>query len=372
MLREAHPDEVLVVAEAGRYRAAALAQGRLVDAMTVPQEAKGSVGSLYLGRVVRRTPGMNAAFVEIGLERPAFLNLTKSTPAEGKPVLVQIVEAASAGKATRVSTRIAIEGRFLVLLPQEKGIAPSRRLHKSDATRLTDLVKPLLQAGEGIVLREKARSATKALLQAELAALRGVSQSASSRSEGAPPLCLHEETGLRRILCAFDDGRMTFTFGDAESARLARMAAASIAPDISGRIQATGEGAGLFDRGDAGDALAGAEVPEVALPSGGRIAIEATAALIAIDVDSAGGSGGPETALATNLEAAAEVARQLRLRELGGTVMIDFIRMAGKGGREKVERRLTEAVAIDRMPVQLLGWTRGGLFELVRGRSSAT
>jgi Rne/Rng family ribonuclease len=368
MPREAHPDEVLVVAEPGRYRAAALARGRLVDAMTVPRATRAAVGSLFLGRVVRRTPGMNAAFVEIGLDRSAFLNLTKSTPEEGKPVLVQIVEAASQGKAPRVSTRIAIEGRFLVLLPLEKGIAPSRRLAKAEAARLTDLVKPLVQAGEGIVLREKAHAATKTLLQAEIAALRGLWQSVSARADAVPPLCLHEEAGLRRILCAFDDSKTAFTFGDAESARLARVAAGSVAPDIAPRIEATDEGDALFDRGDAGDALAAAEMPELALPSGGRIAIETTAALVAVDVDS--GSTGAEAALTTNIEAATETARQLRLRELGGTVMVDFIRMAGKGDRDKVKRRLAEAVAIDRLPVHLLGWTRGGLYELVRGRTT--
>lgn len=358
------PQEILIVAEAERYRAAAVVDGRLADVLTVPRATKGAVGSIYLGRVVRRTPATNGAFIEIGLDKPAFLNLTKSTPDEGKPVVVQVVEAASQGKAPRVSTRIAIEGRFLVLLPWDKGIAPSRRLSKTDATRLTELVKPLLQPGEGIVVREKARRATKAALQEELAALRSLAQAA--RGDGTPPLRLHEESGLRRILCAFDDGRASFVCGDAETARLARAAAATIAPDLAARIAATDDGAALFDRGDVGDALAAAEGPEVGLPSGGRIVIETTAALVAVDVDSGGGDP-----LAASLEAAAEVARQLRLRELGGTVMVDFIRMSAKGARDKVERRLAEAVAIDRMPVQLLGWTRGGLFELVRGRTTS-
>lgn len=366
MIARVRSREILVVAEPARYRAAAVADGRLVDVMTVPRDAAGGVGSIYLGRVVRHVPGIGGAFVEIGLDRPAFLNLGKGTPAEGRPVLVQVVEAASSGKAPRVSTRIAIEGRFLVLLPGEKGIAPSRRLGKADAARLSETIRPMLRAGEGIVLRDRARGIAKSILETELTCLRGVTQ--GLRRDGTPPLCLHEEPGLRRILCAFDDGSATFTFGDAESARLARSAAATIAPDIAARIQATAEGAGLFDRGDVGDALAMAEQREVPLPSGGVIAIEATAALVAVDVDS--GTAGVDGALTANLEAADEVARQLRLRELGGTVVVDFIRMTAKGSREKVERRLAEAVAIDRLPVQLLGWTRGGLYELVRGRSA--
>jgi ribonuclease G len=358
--------EVLVVAEAQRHRAVLLANDRTADVMTVPRDDRGGVGSVFLGRVARRLPGMNAAFVEIGLDRPAFLNLTKGTPAEGKSVLVQVVEAASADKAVRVSTRIAIEGRFLVLLPQDKGIAPSRRLGKADAARLTDLVRPMLRAGEGIVLRERAGGASRAMLEAELTCLRGLA--GTLHRDGAAPLCLYEEPGFRRILCAFDDGGTTFTFGDAGSARRARAVAGTIAPDVADRIRGTDEGAGLFERGDVGGALAAAEGRAVALPSGGRIAIEATAALVAVDVDS--GGTGADGALTVNLEAAAEVGRQLRLRQLGGTVMVDFIRMTAKGGREKVERRLAEAVAIDRLPVQLLGWTRGGLYELVRGRSA--
>ncbi|HEX2116183.1 MAG TPA: ribonuclease E/G, partial [Alphaproteobacteria bacterium] len=348
------------------YRAAALARGRLIDVMTVPRETKGSIGSLYLGRVVRRVAAMNAAFVEIGLGAPAFLNVAKSTPEEGKAVVVQLVEAAASGKAPRVSTRLAIEGRFLVLLPREKGVAPSRRLGKADATRLTEIVRPMLQSDEGVVLRAHARTATAASLQSELSTLRSLWRAAAAQADGTPPRCLHAEPGLRRVLCAFDDGGTAFIFGDAEGARLARAAAATIDPEIVGRIQTTGEGSDLFERGDVGDALASAEAREVPLPSGGRIAIETTAALVAVDVDSGSASA---DVLATNLEAAAEVARQLRLRELGGTVLVDFIRMPAKAGRDKVERLLAETVAIDRMPVQLLGWTRGGLFELVRGRN---
>jgi Rne/Rng family ribonuclease len=364
--RDERPDEILVVGEADRHRAAVLSRGRLVDVMTVPREDAGGIGSLYLGRIVRRIAAMNAAFVEIGLSQPAFLNLAKGTPAEGKPAIVQLVEAPSAGKAARVSTRIAVEGRFLVLLPREKGIAPSRRLGKPDAARLAELIRPLLQPGEGVVLRANARAATAESLATELSTLRRLWQAASARAEGSPPRRLHAEPGLRRILCAFDSGKTRFIFGDTGSARLARAAATTIDPAIADRIEATDEGAALFERGDVAGALAGADEPVVPLPSGGRIAVEATAALVAVDVDS--GTGNPDP-LATNCEAAAEVARQLRLRELGGTVLIDFIRMPAKGGRDKVERRLAEAVAIDRMAVQLLGWTRGGLFELVRARN---
>jgi ribonuclease G len=361
------PDEILVATEPARYRAAAVAKGKVVDVMSVPRGEGGTLGSIYLGRIVRRVPGMNAAFVEIGLDRPAFLNLAKGTPEEGKPVAVQIVEEAADGKAARVSTRLALEGRFLVLLPRDKDIAPSRRLEAGAARRLTDLVRPMLQAGEGLLLRAAAADASRDGLAAELAGLRRLWQDIAPKLAGTPPACAHVEHGLRRILCTFAGA--PFTFADAEAARLAQRIAATIAPDLAGRVLIAEEGAALFDRHGIADALAVAEGSEVPLPSGGRLTIETTRALTSVDVDSGGGSMAAEAVLATNLEAAGELARQLRLRELGGPVVVDFIRMQRKGDHEKIRRRLAEAVASDRLPVQLLGWTAGGLFELARARA---
>ena len=365
------PDEILVATEPGRHRAAAVAKGRLVDVMSVGRSDTGTPGSIYLGRVVRRAAGMNAAFVEIGLDRPAFLNLGKGTPEEGKPVAVQLVEEASGDKAARVSTRLALEGRFLVLLPRDKGVAPSRRLDAAAARRLTDLARPLLQAGEGMVLRAAAANASRDLIAAELATLRALWQMIDAKLAGTPPACAHVEHGLRRILCTFaGDPAAAFSFADAAAARTAQRLAATIAPDLARRIAVADEGGALFDRHDVADALAIAEGREVGLPSGGRLTIEATRALTAIDVDSGGGSTAAEAALAANLEAASEVARQVRLRELGGPVVVDFIRMQRKGDHDKVRRRLAEAVASDRLGVQLLGWTPGGLFELTRARTA--
>jgi Rne/Rng family ribonuclease len=370
-MREADaPDEILIATEPARYRAAAVARGRLVDVMSVPRREAGGVGSIHLGRVVRRAAGMGAAFVEIGLDRPAFLNLGKDTPAEGKPAAVQIVEEAAGGKAARVATRLALEGRFAVLLPRDKGVAPSRRLDAAAARRLADLARPMLQAGEGLVLRAAAAHAARDDLAAELAALRALWQAIAAKLAGTPPVCAHAEHGLRRILCTFaGDPAARFVAADAETARLAQRLAATIAPDLAGRIAAADEGAALFDRHGVADALAIADGSEVALPSGGRLTIETTRALSAVDVDSGGGSMAAEAVLATNLEAADELARQLRLRELGGPVVVDFIRMQRKGDHDRVRRRLARAVASDRLPVQLLGWTPGGLFELARTRA---
>lgn len=366
---EQEPDEVMVATEPGRYRAAALAKGRLVDAMSVQRHDTGAIGSIYLGRVLRHAAGMNGAFVEIGLDRPAFLNLGKGTPEAGKPVAVQIVEEQSPGKGARVSTRIALEGRFLVLLTRDKGVAPSRRLDEAARTRLTGLVRPMLQAGEGLVVRAAAAAALKDAIAAELGTLRGLWGEIAAKLEGTPPLCAYAEHGLRRLLCAFGARKGTrFIFAQEDAASIARRVAATIAPELPAQIALAEEGDALFDRHGVGDMLETASGREVALPSGGRLAIDTVAALTAIDVDTGAGSAAPDAVLSTNLEAAAEIGRQLRLRELGGPVVIDFIRMHRKGDQEKVRRRLAESVAFDRLGVQLLGWTQGGLFELVRAR----
>lgn len=364
------PDEILIATEEERYRAAAIADGELVDVMSVPRRESGTVGSIYLGRVLRHAAALNGAFVEIGLDRPAFLNLGKGTPGEGKPVVVQIVEEESSGKGARVSTRIALEGRFLILLPRDKGLAPSRRLDEKSRTRLSALLKTLLKPEEGLVIRAGAAMASLEGIAAELDALRGLWSAIAGTPEGSPPLCAHAEHGLRRILCTFGarpDAR--FIFAQDLAMRAALRIAATIGPDLPARIGRAEEGDALLDRYGVGDMLDIAGGREVALPSGGRLTIETVTALTAVDVDSGAGSAAPDAVLSTNLEAAGEIARQLRLRELGGPVVIDFIRMQRKGDHEKVRRRLAEAVAFDRFPVQLLGWTQGGLFELNRARA---
>jgi Rne/Rng family ribonuclease len=204
----------------------------------------------------------------------------------------------------------------------------------------------------------------------EFDALRKLWGEIERRLDGSPPLCAHAEHGLRRVLCAFGgDPDLRFVFADPESAGLARALAKTVAPGFESRIAVAEEGGALFDRHGIGDAIALAEGREVPLPSGGRLSIEGTSALTAIDVDSGGGAAGPEAALTTNLEAATEIALQLRLRELGGPIVVDFIRMSRKGDQERVRCRLTEAVESDRMAVQVLGWTQGGLFELSRARA---
>ena len=361
-------DEVLIERIGERYRAAAIASGWVTDVLTARASEDGP-GSIYLGRVVRRVPGLKAAFVEIGLDRPALLNVDTDEPGEGQAIVVQLVEMPSDDKAARVSTRLALAGRFLVLLPRGKGVVVSRRLDAAARTRLGAALGGLARPGEGVIVRAAAEMADADALAVELAGLRAAWAAIDGRlSAATPPLRVHAEDPLRRIFAAFAPSPR-FVFADPDEARRARRVAASLGPDLPDRIEVAPEGSALFERHDAASALAAAEQSEVALPSGGRVRIEQTAALTAIDVDSGAGSVPRGAIVQTNLEAAEEVARQLRLRELGGLVMIDFIRMAGRGEQERVRRALARAVETDRAAVQILGWTKGGLLELIRPRA---
>jgi Rne/Rng family ribonuclease len=360
------PDEVLIESDPRHHRAAAIAGGRLIDVMTVPRDAAGGVGSIHLGRVVRVVAGIKAAFVEIGLEGPAFLNVGAHAPRVGATMLVQIAEAASRDKAARATARIAIEGRFVVLLPRERGVSVSRRLDKAARMRLNAVARGLVESGEGVIVRAAAAHAAKDELAAELAALRGVWTRAAAKLEAGAPACLYAEPPLRRILCAFAGPDLRYIFADPAAAREARTLARAMGGDLAERIDEAVEPGMLFDRYGVGDDLALAEGTVVPLPAGGRVTVETTAALTAVDVDSGGASTGADAALATNMAAAAEIARQLRLRETKGTVMVDFIRMNRRGDQDRVLRALGDAVAGDRIPVRVLGWTRGGLLELVR------
>ncbi len=368
---EEAPEDVLVTTEGAHYRAVALAAGRPTDVLTAPVETRGAVGSIYVGRVVRHMPGLKAAFVEIGLDRPAFLNLDKTTPPAGKPALVQIVESAEGDKAPRLSRRIALMGRYLILLPYERGVVVSRRLDQKIQANLGGYIRKLVHEG-AVIVRAAAARADGDTLAGECVALQALWTEIAARTEATPPACVHVEHPLRRLLRELGRGPKTcFIFDDAEAARIAREVAPTLGPDLAARIETAPAGTGVLDRDGIAEALASVEAREVPLATGGRLTIERTAALTAIDVDTGPGSADPRAVVETNLEAARETARQLRLRDIGGLVVIDFIRMPGRTDRNRVLATLQRAVDSDPRRVQVLGWTAAGLVELIRSRADA-
>jgi ribonuclease G len=362
-------DEVLIECGDTLLRAAAIAGGALIDLATEPRRAADAPGSIYKGRVVRRAPGIRGVFVEIGLDRPALLDIGSgdAAPREGEAIDVQVIEAAFGSKGCRVSRRLALEGAYVVLLPGGKGVSVSRRLADPEARdRLQRAGRAIKGPGEGVIVRRSAADAEEPALAAELARLRLQWQHiAAALATTTPPACVHDQgDGLVQLLRRFARARR-FVFDDAAVARHAGRAAAGLGLRIAIDTETDGK---LFDRHGVGDVIASAGSPAVPLPSGGRIVVDVATALTAIDVDTALGEGA-EILLRTNLEAAAEIGRQLWLRDIGGVVVVDFLKTPASSARARIEAALRRSLANDRIAVELLGWTRAGLFEMIRPRA---
>jgi ribonuclease G len=363
-------EEVLIESTGRTLRAAAVAGGELVELVEEPRQSQGAPGSLYVGRVVRHVPSLRGAFVELGLERPALLDVDKNPPSEGSALAVQIIEAASGDKGARVSRRLTLEGHYVVFIPGGKGVSVSRRVGgEAIRRRLQETAGSVKQAGEGLIVRAAAVDAPAGAVAKEIAALRGRWESVAGTLKTAePPACVVDDgDGLARLLRRFA-AAPRFVFDDRATARLAERAAARLG--LSPAIETEADGR-LFDRHGIADILASAQMAKLPLPSGGRLFIETTAAVTAIDVDSGGAINGADAALRTNLEATAEIARQIRLRDLGGVIVVDFLKTPARTTRGRVESAMRRAVEADRISIQVLGWTRAGLFEMIRTRTRA-
>ncbi len=400
-------DEILVNAGLIETRVALVAGGELVDLFVEPGLAVGEsagavVGRIHLGRVTRVTGGMQAAFVDIGAPRAGFLSareaqvLAGSAEAtgeglrpiaqcvhEGQAVMVQAIKGPLGEKGIRLSADIALPGPHLVYAPLRRGVSVSRhisdpaerrRLRVAVESLMTDRQAGAIQAG-AIIVRTAAAGATGDALAAEAMALRAEWQRLQGAArEASPPACLSEDPGpvvrvlrdrlspsVRRV--AIDDGGVL-----AE----ARGYCARSLPAWSDRLELHSGPSPLYDAYDLEAQIEAAMQPRVALPSGGSITIEGTEAMTVVDVNSGGFvdiGGRDETILRTNLEAAAVIARQLRLRRIGGIVVIDFIDMARGGHARRVLDTLAAAFAGDRAAVRIDGMSRLGLVEMTRKRT---
>lgn len=379
---------ILVSSSPGETRTALLEGGRLVELMVERAGAQGVAGNVYLGRVTRALPGIAAAFVDIGGERSAFLALAEARPpgqaagrdritdyaSEGDAVVVQVAQDARADKGAKLTTRIALAGRLVVLTPGQPGIRASKRMGgEPERARLNEALGTLARAGEGFILRTGAAQASAADLARDVAGVRAAwAEIEAKRASARPPACLYREPPalLRALRDESLGGTPCVVVDDAAVAREARAFCAGVAPELADLIEIHGGASPLFEAYGVEAAIEAALLPGVALPSGARLVFAETAAVTAIDVDSGGRSeGGPEdTALATNREAAAEIARQLRLRGIAGHVVIDFVAMRRPASRAAVLAALDEALSADRVPSFVAGFTRMGLVELTRER----
>ena len=372
-------DDIRIEACPGETRAAFLDAGALVRIVIERDEPGPRVGDIHAGRVTALAGALDAAFVDIGADRPGFLGLSDARRraedggriddhvCEGQAIVVQVVRPPEPGKGAKLSRRPALAGRFLVFLPTETGIGVSRRLADRAAA---ERIKALLPSGAGgWLVRRAAADAPPAMLATEIGRL--TDAWARIDRTTAPPAMLARGpdaivTALREEATPALRGLLVDDLGVARMVRTAL-------PDLADRVEVVAAG-GAFADDDVAGQVAALASPAIPLPSGGVVTITPTPALIAVDVDTGTARAGSAdaTALAVNREAAAAIARRLRVADLGGYVVIDVVPLARPGHREAVLADLRRAVADDPRPVRIGGWTALGRLELTRRREGAS
>ncbi|WP_448191021.1 ribonuclease E/G [Azospirillum sp. sgz301742] len=367
--------EVLVDRLGPLMRAAVLTGGRLTDLYIDNAERPSLLGSVFLGRVERIATGLDAAFVELGTGKPGLLGVADARGPKGRverigtllrtgqPVLVQVKADAVGAKGPTLTMDVTLPGRFLVHAPLARGIAVSKRLVQGPAR--TELVRRLeaVVLGEGWIARSGAATAAPDVLAAEAEALvlawRAVQQAATS----APALLRHGPDAAQRALIEHGSPTRIVAEGKSHAAALADWCA-EFAADLADRVEAYTASPGLFEMRDLDEEIDTLLGPRVPLSAGGSLVIERTEALTVVDVN----AGERGNALDVNLEAAREIARQLRLRNVGGIVVVDFVNMKGRGDAERLLNALSAAVADDPAQTQVYGLSKLGLVEMTRAR----
>jgi ribonuclease E len=359
------------------------------------------IGNVYLGRVQNVLPSMEAAFIDIGKGRNAVLYAGEvdwnALGMEGKPhriedalksgqtVMVQVTKDPAGHKGARLTGQISLPGRFLVYVPAGHTSGISRKLPDNERTRLKDLLKQVLPEDAGVIVRTAAEGATEEQLNRDVTALTARWDDIKKKAEGnqAPQLLYAEpDLMLKVVRDLFNEDFRTLIVDGSDAADTIEAYVEHVAPDLSDRLERwTGGKDGDADKKKSKDVFEAYRIDEqiakgldrkVWLPSGGSLVIDRTEAMTVIDVNTGKftGSGGnlEETVTKNNLEAAEEVVRQLRLRDIGGIIVIDFIDMVLESNRDLVLRRLVECLGRDRTRHQVAEVTSLGLVQMTRKR----
>jgi ribonuclease G len=379
--------EILIAVAPGETRAALSENGSAVE-LHIARLGDGSrIGEIHLGRTVRLLPDLPAALIEIGAGRPAFLSAEDAVDAapagkrdagiaawltEGQAVLVQITRDAQGDKAIGVSLRLRLAGRLLALTPTRGKLVLPR-----DDPDQHAWIESLLPAGAGAIVQPAALTAKRDALREEIAALGARWAAIQERSRIAAPPALIEttESPIGRLFAALvAPPPDRILIDDRAGFAACRRWLQQHRPELVPLLAYDGGSGDIFERhGVAGD-LDAAMSRRVAVAGGGSLIVESAAAMNVIDVDGGAAVGGRQgasrAALAVNLAAANAAARQIRLRNLAGAIIIDFISMRAAGDRAQVLEALAAALASDPLAPQILGWTRLGHVELTRRRGS--
>ncbi len=374
-------------------RVAVLEDNRACEIHIERPQGRGLVGNVYLGTVRRVLPGMQSAFVDIGLERAAFLHIVDMVEQrhsqndnkriehilfEGQVIPVQVIKDPIGNKGARISTQISLAGRFLVHLPQDEHIGISQRIEDEEIRlNLKKRIESLIKEDEprGFIIRTSAETATDEELLADMAYLRSMRESLWNDAKTLPPQSLlYQDLPLYlRVMRDLVSPQTKYIIVDNQEAHREMCDFAEhYVRNACNKIQLFQGERTLFETHGIEDEIRRSLYPRVNLRVGGYLVIEPTEAMTTIDVNTGGFVGRhnfDETILKTNLEACHAIARELRLRNIGGMVIVDFIDMGNLAHRNLVLQELANALSYDRTRVTLNGFTSLGLVEITRKRT---
>jgi len=393
--------EIIISATPLETRVAILEDDTLVEFMSDRPEAERLVGDIYLGKVEGVLPGIQAAFVDIGTGKAAFLHVSdlardpngdddeeeerergrryppiQEQVRKGERILVQVTKEPIGTKGPRVTTQISLPGRFLVFMPFSNHIGVSRKIEERDErARLRALAREIVPEGEGgVIIRTVGEELTREVFQREFKTLHSTWKKIQRRARGAkPPALIHREAKLTSgiIRDLFTEKVDALVVDSKEVYNEIRQYLSGVDPELMKRVHLYNEPRPLFDEYGIEEAIHEAFQRRVDLPSGGYIVIEPTEALVSIDVNTGRYTGrrDPEqTILRTNLDAARQIARQLRLRDVGGIIVCDFIDMESKANQDKVMQELRTHLNRDRARTKAFQISELGLVEMTRQR----
>ncbi|MEY4019181.1 MAG: hypothetical protein RLZZ590_481 [Actinomycetota bacterium] len=387
--REAVDRKMIVRSKDGKIQIGVLEDSVLVEHYVAKASEASLIGNVYLGKVQNVLPSMEAAFVDIGRGRNAVLYSgevdwelaeTGNQPRRielalksGDTVLVQVTKDPVGQKGARLTSQVSLPGRYLVYVPNGSMNGISRKLPDSERARLKKILKEILPEDAGVIVRTAAEGATEEQLTLDVQRLQQQWEEISKKVEkGNGPVLLHSEPDLlvKIVRDVFNEDFQKMVISGDDAREVIEEYLQSVAPDLLERVEKYDGTKDVFDEYRVGEQIAKALERKVYLPSGGSLVIDRTEAMTVVDVNTGKfvGSGGnlEETVTKNNLEAAEEIVRQLRLRDIGGIIVVDFIDMVLESNRDLVLRRLMECLSRDRTKHQVAEVTSLGLVQMTR------
>ena len=379
--------QILVSAEPNELKVAVLEDGRLCEIYVERKGRRPLAGNIYKGKVENVLPGMEAAFVDIGLEKNGFLYVEEVMVHEdpdkrpkkitqmlksGQEILVQVVKDPMGTKGARLTTQLSIPGRFLVFVPDGDGVGVSRRLSDEERQRLRQVCRELKVKNAGLIVRTAAEGASKKELVNDLKFLEKMWQTVQGREKSAkaPAMIYSEmEVPLKVMRDLFNETYERVLVDAQREHDKIRSFLRKTSPELAERVEMYQGSKPLMETYGVDEEIKKALERRVDLPSGGYLVIESTEALTVIDVNTGryvGRTRLEDTILKTNIEACSEVVRQLRLRDIGGIIIIDFIDMARPRNRQQVLETLGKELESDRTKTYIVELSPLGLVEMTR------